>query len=80
MDSVETKLTEQRKISCCGWDGVLGTPVNKNANPDLEEGTRKQLQIGNSFVPNSVTVQRWRTRLKDEQRFESGGFYPSPDS
>ena len=64
LKAVELKLTEQRKF-VLWWDGQ---GLNKAGSPILTD--RKGLMAGRDGIPDSVTVHRWRMRLKDERKFD----------
>ena len=65
--AVKTKLTEQRKF-VVWWDSE---GLRKGGGAPLQ--VRKGGTAGKKGIPDSITLHRWRTRLKDESRFAAYG-------
>lgn len=63
--AIEDKLTEQRKFVV--WWDLEG--FNKAGSPILTD--RKGLIAGRGGIPDSITLHRWRVRLKNEKKFDA---------
>lgn len=65
-EAVETKLTEQRNF-VLWWDSQ---PKDKGGRPS-KTGFRSEIGLHSDDLPvDPLTIHRWRSRLKDELKFE----------
>jgi phage N-6-adenine-methyltransferase len=69
MDAVEAKLTEQRRF-VLWWDGRGHDKPGRPGKKSFQTGN-DFLPAGKNGLPDSVTIHRWRIRLKADAKYEA---------